>query len=92
MVHTPICRYFNYYTDMWHKRAHTPAPLTKICSTQNKFKWMGIENNAFIATKKIVGHDVLLYYPNLIKTFIIYTEAINTQLGGIFSQNGKPFF
>ena len=40
--------------------------------------------------KKIVGRDVLLSYPNFSKEFIIPTDASNTQLGGVISQNGKP--
>ena len=51
----------NYYRDMWHKRAHTLAPLTKLCSTKVKFKWADLENNAFVAMKNILGHDFLLY-------------------------------
>ena len=75
---------------MWRKRAHTLGSLTKLCSTKVKFKWTDVENNAFIAMKKIVVHDVLLYYPNFSGKFIIHTAASNTQLGGIISQNGKP--
>ena len=40
--------------------------------------------------KNILGRDVLLYYPNFSKIYIIHTEASKTQLGGIISQNGKP--
>ena len=40
--------------------------------------------------KNIVGRDVLLYYHNFSETFMIHTDAINTHLGGIMSQNGKP--
>ena len=40
-----------YYRDMWRKRAHTLAPLTKLCSTKFKFKWTEVENNAFIDMK-----------------------------------------
>ena len=75
---------------MWRKRAHTLAPSTKLCSTKVKLKWTDVENNAFIAMENIVGRDVLLYYPNFSEKFIIQTDASNTQIGGIISQNGKP--
>ena len=39
--------------------------------------------------KKIVGQEILISYPNFSETFIIHTDASNTQLGGIISQNGK---
>ena len=74
---------------MWRKRAHELVPITKICSTKVKFKWTDIENNAFIAMKKIVGRDVLLYYPNFSERSIIHTDARKTQLGGVTIKNGK---
>ena len=80
----------NYYRDMWRKRAHTLASLTYICSTEVNFKWTDVEKNYFIAMKKIVGRDVLLYYLNFSKRFIVHTGARKTQLGGVISQNGKP--
>ena len=42
-----------YYRDILRKRAHTLAPLTKICSTKVNFKWTDVENNYFIAMKTI---------------------------------------
>ena len=83
-------RIVNYYREMWRKRAHTLSPLTKLCSTKVKFKWADVENNSFIEMKKIVVRDVLLYYPKFSEKFIINTDANNTQLGEIISQNGKP--
>ena len=63
---------------MWRKRAHTLDPLTKLCSTEVKFKWTDVESNAFIVMKKIVGRDILLFYPNFREKFIIHTDASNT--------------
>ena len=40
--------------------------------------------------KKILGCDVLIYYPNFSKKFIINTDDSKTQLGGVISKNGKP--
>ena len=79
----------NYYRYMWGKSAHTLAPLTKLCSTKVKLKWTDEENDAFTSTK-IVGCDVLLYYPNFNEIFIINIDASKTQIGGVISQNGKP--
>ena len=70
----------NYYQDMWHKRAHTLTPLTKICSTKSKFIWTATEQKAFEDMKKIVGRDVLLSYPDFTKEFIIHTDASKYQL------------
>ena len=55
-----------------------------------KFKWTYVENNDFIAMKKIVGSGVLLSYPNFSEKFIIHTDASKTKLGGVFSPNCKP--
>ena len=75
---------------MWGKRAHAPAPLTQIFSMQVKFKWDDLKNYYFIDMKKIVGHDVLFYYPNFSERFIIHTDAIKKYLGGVIIQNGDP--
>ena len=74
---------------MWRRHAHMQTPLTKLCSPKVKFKWTKVENNTFISMKKILGHDVLLYYPNFSENFVMHTDASNTQLGGIMSQNLK---
>ena len=39
---------------------------------------------------KVAGKNVLFSYPNVSEEFIIHTDYINTQLGGVIIQNGKP--
>ena len=80
----------NYYRDMWHRRAHTLTPLTKLCSTKLKFNWTQTEQKAFEDMKKIVGRDVLLSYPDFSKEFVIHTDASKFQLGAVISQGSKP--
>ena len=45
-----------------------------------------------MSKKKIVGRDVLLYYPNFIEYFIVHTDARKTQLRVLMNQNGKPIY
>ena len=54
-------------------------------TTNIKFKWTDVENDDFIAMKKIVGRDVLLSYTNFSERFIIHTGASKTQLWGVLS-------
>ena len=39
--------------------------------------------------EKIVGRDVLLFYPNFSVDFVIQTHARKNHLWGIISQNGN---
>ena len=75
---------------MWIKHGHKIAPLTKLCSTKIKFKWMHVENDAFVAIKNIVVCAVLLSYPKFSEKFIIQTDTSNTLLGGLIFKNIKP--
>ena len=43
-----------------------------------------------MVTKKIVGRDVPLAYPNFSEEFIIHIDAVKTQLGGVTIRDGKP--
>ena len=72
----------NYYRYMWRKHTHTLAPLTKICSTKVKCKWNGLDHNAFMTTKNILGLDILLSCPDFIEIFLIHIDATKTQIGG----------
>ena len=80
----------NYYRDMFARRAHLLAPLTKLTSTKTKFKWTDVEQKAFEAVKRAVGREALLAYPDFNEEFDIYTDASDYQLGAVISQKGKP--
>ena len=80
----------NYYRDMWIRRSELLAPLAKLCSKKQKWKWTEVEQNAFDNIKKVVSREVLLSYPNFNKPFTIHTDASKFQLGAVISQNDNP--
>ena len=52
----------NYYCDMWPRRSHTLATLTKITPNKKKFKWKNVEQDDFDKIKQIVARNNLLTY------------------------------
>ena len=80
----------NFYRDMWRKRSELLAPLTRLTSKDVKFVWTEVEQKAFEDIKRILSRETLLAYPDFSKPFIIHTDASNTQLGAVISQDGKP--
>ena len=80
----------NFYRDMWPKRSQILAPLTALTSTENKWKWTAVEDNAFKEMKRVMARETLLAFPDFNKTFVIHTDASLTQLGSVISQEGKP--
>ena len=81
----------NYYPNMWPRRPHTLAPLTRITSNKRKFQRKKIEQDAFDEIKWTVARDNLLTYPYFNKTFKIHTNANAFQLGSVIIKKGKPF-
>ena len=80
----------NYYRDMWVRRSHVLAPLSRLMSKNVKWTWTEVEQQAFEDIKKIMSQEVFLAYPNFNKPFDIYTDASHLQLGSVISQDGKP--
>ena len=80
----------NYYRDMWKQRSEILAPLTKLTSTKNPWKWTDEQQNAFDTMKKIMARETILAYPNFEIPFEVHTDASAYQLGAVISQNGKP--
>ena len=80
----------NYYRDVWKRRSHLLAPLSRLTSKSAKWEWTEKEQNAFDTIKKVISRDVLLTYPNFKEKFDIHTDASDEQLGAVISQNGKP--
>ena len=75
---------------MWPQRAHIMAPLSKMTSTKEKFLWTEEHSQAFQNMKLLIARETLITYPDFNKTFDIYTDASNVQLGACISQEGKP--
>ena len=80
----------NYYRNMWPRRSHMLALLTKLTSIKSKFKWMEFEQDDFDKIKRIVARDNLLTYPEFNETFKIHTNDSSFQLGAVLSQKVKP--
>ena len=80
----------NYYRDMWIRRSHVLAPLSKLTSKAVPFKWGEAQRKAFAMCKRIISKEVILAYPDFSKPFVIHTDASHYQLGGVISQEGKP--
>lgn len=76
----------NYYRDMWRRRSHVLAPLTRLTSKNVKWEFGDAERKAFAESKKILSKEAILAFPNFNKEFIIYTDASKYQLGGVIAQ------
>ena len=80
----------NYYRDMWKRRSHVLAPLTKLVGAEQKFVWGSEQQNAFEEMKRIMSQETLLTFPDFNKTFHVYTDASDYQMGSVIMQDGKP--
>ena len=52
---------------MWPRHAPILTPLTKLISTNHKFKWTEVDQNAFEEMTYIVGKDSIFAYQNFLK-------------------------
>ena len=76
---------------MWPRRSHILAPLTDASlSKKKKLYWTKEMDKAFIQMKQIIVQKTVLALPDYAKSFQIYTDASDYQLGGVIQQEGKP--
>ena len=54
----------NYYRNIWPRRSHTLAPLSKLMSIKRIFNWAQVQQNAFDEIKRIVARKMFLTYPD----------------------------
>ena len=80
----------NYYRDMWKRRSHILAPLTKLVGKGTKWEWNGPQQQAFEEIKRVMARETILSYPDFSKPFHIYTDASDYQLGAVIMQDDKP--
>eukprot|EP00957_Ditylum_brightwellii_P002945 224965-Ditylum_brightwellii.AAC.1 len=67
-----------------------PLPAM-LASKATPWKWMSFEQKAFDQAKKIVSQETLLAYPYFNIPFEIHTDASDTQLRAVISQQRMPF-
>ena len=80
-----------YYCTMFLKRAHILTPLTALTSQKSgNVAWSAECQQAFDTIKAILSSDVLLCYPDHNKSFHVYTDTSNLQLGAIIVQDDRP--
>ena len=92
-----------YYRDMWMRRSEMLAPLTDLVGECGQTKatkakgtkkapwhWDEIHQQAFDLVKTTIARDVVLAYPDYSEKFEIYTDASNSQIGSVITQNNRP--
>ena len=55
-----------------------------------KWNWSKESQKAFETMKKLVSREILLYYPNFNKPFVIHIDPIKLQSGAVICQYVKP--
>ena len=80
----------NCYCDIWVHRSDLLPPLSRLTSTNVKWEWTEVEQQAFEKVKEIISKETLLSFPDFSKPFEIHTDASHTQLGAVVSQDKKP--
>ena len=72
----------NFYRDIWEKRSHILAPLSKLSNAKGKkFIWGKEQQYAFVKAKEMLERQAILSYPDFSQPFDLYTDASSTQLG-----------
>jgi RNase H-like domain found in reverse transcriptase len=82
--------FVNFYRQLWYYRSHITAPLAALTSDKNKWKWGPEQQQAFQCIRNTIVRHVLLKYPDFTKPFDIYTDASDSQLGAVISQDSWP--
>eukprot|EP00957_Ditylum_brightwellii_P099148 7551775-Ditylum_brightwellii.AAC.1 len=77
----------NYYHNIWQGRSKVIAPPAVLMSKMTPWKWASVEQKVFKWAKKIVSQEMLLAYPEFNIPFEVHTDASDTQLGALISQN-----
>jgi len=80
----------NFYRDMYPKRSHILAPLTKLSGTKGTIPWSPECQSAFDQMKALLAKEAFLAYPDHNKPFHIYVDASDLQLGAAIFQDNKP--
>jgi hypothetical protein len=65
--------------------------VTRAKKTKKKaWHWDEVHQIVFDNVKPTIARDVVLAYPNYLKEFEIYTDALSKQLGAVITRGNKP--
>eukprot|EP00977_Amphora_coffeiformis_P021539 scaffold9447_cov94-Amphora_coffeaeformis.AAC.1 len=85
-----FCGAVTFYRDMFPRRAHILAPITRLQSKDVPFQWTTECQQAFDTMKGLIAQETLLAYPDPNQPFDVYTDASDVQLGAVIKQHGRP--
>ena len=75
---------------MWPRQSHKLAPLTRLTSIKQIFKWTQVKQDTFNKINRIVARNTLSTYPDSNGRFKIHNDASALQFGAIISHKDKP--
>ena len=79
----------NYYKDMYKQHTTILQPLTSIVGKKAEWVWGESQQEAFNKIM-VMAKEATLYFPDFTKNFDVYTDASDSQMGGVVMQSGEP--
>ena len=76
----------NHCRDVWKRRSHVLAPLTKLIGKGVKWVWDAPQQEAFKEIKRIMAKETMLAHPDFSEPFHVCTDASDVQLGAVIVQ------
>jgi hypothetical protein len=82
----------SYYRNFIYKFAKIADPMTALTGKRQRFHWNQECQEAFDKLKAILCDAPVLAHPDFSKTFAIFTDASDTGVGAVLTQDGKPIW
>jgi hypothetical protein len=68
----------------------TPAKVQEVLDWKDvKFKWSPQCKEAFLTLKKLLTTALVLAQPDIEKSYDVYCDASDTDIGGVLMQDGR---
>ena len=75
---------------MWQKCFELLVPSNALNSKNVKYDWKDEHQKFFDAIKCVIGHELLLAYPDFNALFKTHTDDSKLQIVAVISQKSKP--
>jgi hypothetical protein len=63
--------------------------MTKLLEKEAKFKWIMQCEEAFLTLKKLITTASILAQPDIEKSFDVYCDASDMDIGGVLIEDGR---